>query len=496
MDLSQLPTLDRDGGESLIRQLAGFFVAEIEQGRLGPGDRLPPTRGLAEAAGVNHLTAARVYRRLAESGHVTATVGRGTFVSARAVAAGQGADWQSYVLPERTVSYPAQVLQDTFRASGDGEVISLAVGWPAPELHPVKELAAIAADVFAQEGPAAVAYLPSEGLPELREQIAMRGREAGFASEAEEIIVTSGARQGLDLVARSLLDPGDVAVVESPTFTGLLTSLQDTGARVIGIPVDDEGPDTDALEAVLARHEVKLLGIQSACQNPTGQTMSAPRRERLLALARERSFFVLEDGVYATVRFEGPDLPRLRAGAPDHVIYVDSLSKTVGGGLRIGWIAGRGPVMSRLSLLKMASDVHTSALDQHITARYLASGVHERKLARALPYYRERRDALMAALERHLAGEYHARMPVGGHHVWVTLTRPVSDRALYSEALRHGVAFTPGAATTAQPSGPTGLRLSFALLSPDELEEGVRRLARALRAVRRYDRLGTSAPLS
>ena len=144
----------------------------------------------------------------------------------------------------------------------------------------------------------------------------------------------------------------------------------------------------------------------------------------------------------------------------------------------------------------MATDVHTSALDQHIAARYLAAGHHDRQLERALPYYRERRDALTAALERHLAGEYRATRPVGGHHVWVTLDRPVSDRALYNEALRHGVTFTPGAATMVEPGPQTSMRLSFGLLDPDELDEGVRRLAMALRAVRRYDRLGATAPVS
>jgi len=350
--------------------------------------------------------------------------------------------------------------------------------------------------VFADAGGRALSYLNAEGLPELRKELARRGAAAGFASSAEEIIVTSGARQGVDLVARSVLGPGDVAVVESPTFAGVLTSLENTGARVIGIPVDEDGFDVDALERVLARHEVKLCALQPACQNPTGRDLAAPRRERLLELAQERSFFVLEDGVYATLRYEGTEPPRLRGGAPAHVIYVDSLSKTVGGGLRIGWIAARGPILGRLATLKMDTDIHTSALDQHIAARYLSAGHHDRQLERALPYYRDRRDALMTALERHLAGECRATRPAGGHHVWVTLNRPVPERTLYNEALRHGVTFTPGGATMVEPGPHTSLRLSFGLLDPEELDEGVRRLAVALRAVRRYDRLGATAPIS
>jgi DNA-binding transcriptional MocR family regulator len=498
LDLSALAGLDRSEHGGVTRQLADFFVDAIDGGRLEPGDQLPPTRELAAAADVNHLTAARVYRRLAELGYVTASVGRGTFVSARAAAAAETGDgeWQSYVLPERRVSYAAEVLQDQFRTAQQDDIISLAVGWPTPRLYPVRELRAISDEVFADAGGEALGYLSAEGLPELREELARRGAAAGFATSPEEIIVTSGARQGLDLVARAVLGPDDVAVVESPTFTGLLTSLEDTGARVIGIPVDEDGFDVDALERVLARHEVKLCALQPACHNPTGRDLVGPRRERLLELAQERSFFVLEDAVYATLRYEGTEPQRLRAGAPAHVVYVDSLSKTVGGGLRIGWIAARGPIRGRLAALKMAADVHTSSLDQHIAARYLAAGHHDRQLERALPYYRERRDALMAALERHLAGEWRATTPAGGHHVWVTLNRPVPERALYNEALRHGMTFTPGGATMVEPGPQTSLRLSFGLLDPDELDEGVRRLAVALRAVRRYDRLAATAPLS
>lgn len=500
LDLSQLRTADRATRRgSITEDIASLFMAAIDAGELEPGEKLPTTRALAEEAGVNHLTAARAYRRLAELGYVTASVGRGTFVRAAAVArseAGSGEDWQSWVLPERRASYSERVLQETFRGTTRGEVISLAVGIPDPALVPTKELAGITAEVFAEEGGAALAYLNAEGLPALRERLAERGRRAGFATDAEEIIVTSGARQGLDLVARTVLGPGDVAVVESPSFVGVLSSLEATGARVIGVPVDEGGFDVDALERVLARHEVKLCALQTACQNPTGRDLAPERRARLAELARERSFFILEDGVYSSVRFEGEEPDRLRSLAPSHVIYVDSLSKTIGGGLRVGWIAARGPVFSRLALLKMGSDMHTSTLTQHIAARYLASEAHDRVLRETLPIYRARRDALLEALERHMPGEYRAERPIGGHHVWVTLTRPLDERALYSEALRTGVTFTPGAATLAEPRGETTMRLSFGLLGPERLDEGVRRLARAVRSVRREVRAGLTAPVS
>ena len=488
--------IDRQAEASVTGQLVAAFAAAIEDGRLAPGDKLPPTRALAEAAGVNHLTAARVYKRLAEEGYVTAQVGRGTFVRLRAsavVAEPDSDEWQQYLLPERPASYAEQVHLEAFHSPFEPDVLSLGVGWASPDTLPTDDLRRIANEVFDDVGGEALAYLHVEGLPMLREELAARGREAGFATDPDEIIVTSGARQGLDLAIRALLEPGDVAAIESPTFTGALISLQQSGARVIGIPFDEDGLDVDAFERVLARHEIKVLVLQAACQNPTGRDIPADKRARLIELARERSFFILEDGVYATMRYEGEPFPRLRAAAPAHVIYVDSLSKTVGGGLRLGWVAASGPLRSRLAALKASTDVHTSSLAQYMGLRYLASGAHERQLQRILPYYRERRDALLEALVTHLGGEYTAPHPVGGHHVWVTLNRRMDEQLLRSEALRHGITYIPGAAATAQATGRTSMRLSFPLLSPDELHEAVRRLARATESVRRRASLAATA---
>jgi DNA-binding transcriptional MocR family regulator len=211
----------------------------------------------------------------------------------------------------------------------------------------------------------------------------------------------------------------------------------------------------------------------------------------------ERNFFVLEDRVYADASFGREPVRPLRELAPAHVIYVNSLSKVVGGGLRAGWIAARGPVRDRIAMLKLESDFFTATLIQHIAARWLATGAYDRHIEHTQPYYRERRDALLAALERHMPGEYQADRPEGGHHVWVTLTRPLDQRALYAEAARHGVAFTPGDAITAERRSQTSFRLSFSLLEPAELDEGVRRLARAIREVRRRSRgHSVAAPMS
>ncbi|HWC26292.1 MAG TPA: PLP-dependent aminotransferase family protein, partial [Solirubrobacteraceae bacterium] len=486
--------IERGGEVSITQQLVSQIARLIDRGELGPGERLPATRALAADAGINHLTAVRVYRRLAELGYVTAAVGRGTFVRRRVppVAAGDGdagrpadgdADWQLGMLAPRPVFYADEMLRDSLHAPLTGDAIPLGSGYPDPELCPSAELAALGAAIGRDRPRAITDYLQVEGLPELRERLAELGREAGYATSADEILVTTGARQAIDLVARAVLSPGDIAVVESPTFAGALASLQATGARVLPLPVDAGGADVDALERILARHEIKLVALQEACQNPTGADLAPARRARLVELARTRGFFVLDDGVYATTRFDGAAPQRLRAAAPAHVIYVDSLSKTCGGGLRIGWIAACGPVFARLVQLKLDSDIHTAALPQHLAAHHLRGDRHAQLLARTLPVYRARRDALLRALERHLAHDATWTVPGGGNHVWVTLRAAVDERALYDEALRTGVTFLPGGAVMAERSSRTTMRLSFGLVEPELLDEGVRRLAVALRAV-------------
>jgi DNA-binding transcriptional MocR family regulator len=489
-----LTDLRRDDG-TLTATLAQRIAADIESGVLQPGAKLPTTRGLAAAASINHLTAARVYRRLAEQGYVAAHVGRGTFVRAhpRVDGGADDEDWQLGALPSRPGNYSEQMLAESLGIGTDA--IQLATGFPADALLPTTEFAELAASIAA-DGDAGLQYLPVEGLPDLRARLAELGTPTGWARDAEEIVVTTGARQGLDLVARAVLAPGDVAVIESPAFAGALTSLQAAGARVLPVAVDDDGFDVAALERLLARHEVRLVVLQTACQNPTGLTLSDARRTRLAALARERGFFILEDGVYATMAFEGPEPMRLRALAPAHVIYVDSLSKTLGGGLRVGWVAARGPIHARLVRLKMDTDLHSAALPQRLAAAWLAGGRHGEHLRRVLPIYRQRRDLLLDALERHLGDEATWIVPGGGQHVWVTLRRAIDERALYGEALRAGVAFLPGGATQAEPSARTSLRLSFSYVDPEQLDEGVRRLARALRSLHRRQAVGATAPVS
>lgn len=487
--------IDRTAQVSVTGQLVERLRTAIDAGDLEPGQKLPTTRALAEEAGINHLTAVRVYRRLAELGYVTAAVGRGTFVRSVPPAADRDPiDWQTAVLPEPRSSFSSEMFLATYMIPSDPEILSLATGAPDPANYPARELAACTQQLLEEMGGNALDYVDADGVYGLREEIAARGRQFGFAQTPDEILVTTGARQAIDLVCRTVVEPGDVVVCESPTFIGILSSLQATGARVFGVPVDEEGMDVDALERILARHEVKLVAVQTACQNPTGRDLSPARAQRLLELARERSFFVLEDGVYATVRFDSAPPQRLRHRAPDHVVYVDSLSKTMGGGLRIGWIAASGPVRQRMTWLKLQTDMHSTSLAQHLAQRWLSGGAHEGLLDATNPTYAARCAALIASVERRLGDEVRLLRPVGGHHLWVTFRQPIDERALLTEAVRCGVTFIPGGAMTPERTGMAAMRLSYSRLDEEQLDEAVRRLAQAVRAVRhRASRPGLAA---
>ena len=239
------------------------------------------------------------------------------------------------------------------------------------------------------------------------------------------------------------------------------------------------------------------MALQTACQNPTGRDISEERRARLAELAVERNFFVLEDRVYADANFSREPVRPLRELAPGHVIYVNSLSKIVGGGLRAGWVAARGPVRERIATLKLESDFHSPDADPaHRRALARDRAPTTGTSSRPSPSTASGATRCSPRSSGTCPGEYQADPPQGGHHVWVTLDRPLDERALYTEAARHGVAFIPGGAVTAERRTQTSMRLSFSLLDPPELDEGVKRLARAIREVRRRSRHAVAAPMS
>ncbi len=484
----RLLDIRRGGGTSVTSQLVDVFAAAIAAGELGPDEKLPPTRELAELAQVNHLTAARAYRRLADLGLVTARVGQGTFVrvgaGTGAGARGENTDWQLYALPEQLETYGDRILAEMFRQAGRDDVIPLMVGYPADKLLPAGILAEVTEATLEEHGARLHQYTDIEGARELREQLALLHRADGVDDAPDQIVVTTGARQALTLTTRAILRPGDAAACESPTFPGLIDAIRNAGASALPVPVDDRGLDVQALEALLRRRDIRLVAVQSRLQNPTGRDLAPERRDQLCALARRHGFFILEDDVYGPLRFEGQEMSPLRAMLPSHVVYLSSLSKTVSPGMRTGWLSASGPALDRIVREKRNDDMNSATLTQLIAARFLSAGSYADQVERAVAFYRQRRDALVDAVERHMERVASLSRPHGGGHLWLTFRDPLDERDLYDEAVRQGVTFLPGGAMMAERPRTTHIRLSFGYLDPDELREGVRRLGVAVRAVR------------
>jgi len=397
---------------------------------------------------------------------------------------GDSIAWQRYALPPSDETYGDRVLAEMHRQATSEGLVALSVGYPSERLFPVDEIRAAIDEVLRADPGYALQYSDVQGLPELAEQIARLSADRGEPEDADDILITNGAAQGLALACHAILRPGDVAACEDPSFTAVIRSMRDSGAEIVGVPSGEDGLDVDALEQLLARREIRLLALQPRLHNPTGRDLPPPERERLLELAHRHGFFILEDGIYNDLRFEGEPLPSLRSRAPAHVVYVDSLSKTLSGGLRVGWVAASGPVLDRIVAAKRSHDIHSPTLTQLALARYLESGAYPAQAERARDFYATRLAALREAIERHLGPIASYPEPLGGGHLWVELDLSLDERELADEAVRQGVAYVPGNALTVDESPELRMRLSFGFLEPAQLDEGVRRLAGAIRSLR------------
>lgn len=479
--------LERQAAEPLFRQIAGQLRDGIRSGRLAIGTRLPAERLLARALGVNRTTVLAAYNDLKRDGLVAGHVGRGTeVVGATPAPPGAAVAWGDVLRP--TPGFDP-LIRDLLGAT-DPDLVSLALGMPAADLLPMRDLARLHAEVLEQVGATALMHTPTEGLPALREALAERLGARGIAAGAQEVLVTSGSQQALDLVARVLLSPGDVVVVEEPSYVGMLQALRAAGARIVTVPVDGEGLRVDRLEGLLARLKPRLLYTLPTYQNPSGAVMSLPRRRRLLELAARHQLPVVEDDPYSELSYEGEAPPPLKAlDVRGLVFHVSTASKVLCPGLRLGWLVGPAAVVRQLALARQVADLYPATLGQHVLTRVLREGVLDRHLARVRREYVRRRDALLEALAGTARLGVEWATPAGGIFVWGRLPAGMSMARLLAEAARERVAFLPGGVCSEDGSAAHAVRLTFSALPVERLREGARRLARAMGAAAR-----TSAP--
>ncbi|MFD3541173.1 PLP-dependent aminotransferase family protein [Streptomyces sp. NPDC058662] len=363
-------------------------------------------------------------------------------------------------------------------------IISFAGGLPAPELFDSEGLRAAYDAAFATSARRALQYSTTEGAPELRAAVAARATARGLATDADDIVITSGSQQALTLITSTLVEPGDVVLVENPTYLAALQCFRLAGARVVPAPCDARGIIPEALAELVARERPKLLYTVPTFQNPTGRTLPTGRRAAVAATAARLGLWLVEDDPYGELRYEGRDLPWLAAhpGAEDRTALLGSFSKVMAPGLRLGWLRAPAALRRAAVVAKQAADLHTSTVDQLAAAHYLRTVDLDAHIATVRTAYRARRDALHAALGRALPAGCEWNLPEGGMFLWARLPEGHDATVLLRSAVAHGVAFVPGAPFFATAPDPRALRLSFTTHTPAEITEGATRLAKALAA--------------
>ena len=386
------------------------------------------------------------------------------------------------VFARRTSGGAGEGLIAILAAAGAKDVISFAGGLPDPATFPGRDVAAILAELAERGDPSPFQYSPTQGLPGPRDFVAGRlERLEGTRPADDELLLTSGAIEALELVGKAFLDPGDRVVVEAPTYLGGVMAFQSFEADVVGVPVDDDGLDVDALEGLLRDGLApKLLYTIPDFQNPAGVTLTPERRSALVELARRHGFLILEDVAYRELAFE-PDRPAtLWTLAPDVVVQAGTFSKTFFPGVRLGWAVGPAEIVSKLVWAKQNTDQCAGALGQRLLEEYGRRGLLDARVEQARALYRGRRDALLEALERHLAGRATWTRPQGGFFVWLELESSTDAVELAARAREAGVAVVPGGPFFPDPAlGRHNVRLSFSGVREDEIDEGVRRLGEA-----------------
>lgn len=371
-------------------------------------------------------------------------------------------------------------IREILKVTADPEVISFAGGLPNPATFPVAEISAAAVKVLAESGAAAPQYSATEGYAPLREWIAQRCRaRKGLDVAADDILITTGSQQALDLAAKIFIDAGDPVVIEKPGYLGAIQafSLFRPGWR--SAPMEDDGPDL----AVLARHleGAKLFYAVTSFQNPSGLSYSRAKREAVAGLLERSGAFFLEDDPYGELRFAGEDLPPVYAWRPERSVLLGTFSKIAAPGFRLGWMVCRGEIRERLVIAKQAADLHTGSLDQMVVWRFLEDNDIDAHIARIRDLYRTQCEAMLAACAEHFPAGVRVTRPQGGMFLWAEMPESVSSMELLTLAVQRKVAFVPGDAFFVDGAGGNTLRLNFSNSDPERIREGVLRLGECMR---------------
>ncbi len=470
---------DRDARSPVYRQLTAYLRELIETGRIPAGEKLPASRDLALALGVSRNTINQSYQGLIDAGFASAHVGQGTFATGPALHSAAPSVPESAA---RRFAWGGMFAKRT-RGVALPEALGAAMAGPVRfDFRPGRvDVNALPRTEFRRAASRALADLsqmanqPSTyGWSPLREAIAQSLVARGIACAPEDVIVTSGAQQALDLVARVLVDPGDNVAMEQPGYFGASLVFAANQAQVIGVGVDEQGLRTHELAQVLRARRVKLIYTTPAVQSPTGVVMSEARRRSLLALADRHHVPVIEDDYDSELRYGGPVVPALKTqDTAGQIIYIGTFSKALFPGLRVGYAVAAPPVIGRIALSRAAADFGTDVVSQAILTELLTSGAVERHVRRVRKLFAERRAAMLEALERELPEGSSFAEPAGGNAIWIRLAEEIDPDAFHAAARENGLAYVSGDAFYVDGRGRDRLLLSFASLLPEQIRAGV-----------------------
>jgi len=479
----------------LYIQLRDQLRALVHCGELRPGDRIPASRELAMQLGVHRTTVANAYAELESEGLIQGHVGRGTFIRGAArelkitppppsLGSNGGVRWESLFADERG----EEVLSRLTQATPEHDV-SFVMARPAEEFFPVEELRNCCNAVLRREAAQILRLGPSDGYPPLKKVLGELLRSEGLTAQDENLLITDGCQQSLDLICKAFLRPGDAVVLENPAYPGAIAIFAGARVRCLDVPVRTQmqpgttvGVDLAALEATLMQNRVKLIVLTPDFQNPTGTTLPLAARRRLLELAARYQVPIVEDHIYARLRARGERIASLKQlDRSNLVIQIDSFSKVAFPGLRVGWIVAPENVIERLRLVKQTTDLHTDQLSQATLAEFMRRGLLVKHLARMRKVYGERLAALEEALARHMPEEARWTRPEGGMCLWLELPPGFDASELLIHARERGVLFAPGRYFYFQNPQPNSLRLGYAGLDEKRIARGVAALGEQLR---------------
>ncbi len=398
----------------------------------------------------------------------------------------------NWTLAERAAKMNPSVIREILKVTEKPGIISLAGGLPSPKTFPIDAFAQACATVLQKDGQAALQYAASEGYLPLREAVA---RMLPWPVDPDQVLITTGSQQGLDLVAKVLIDPGSRILVETPTYLGALQAFSPMEPDVVSVASDDHGVLMDDLAAKTGTGagRARFLYVLPNFQNPTGRTMPEERRAALVARAAELNLPLIEDNPYGDLWFDQPPALPLTARNPEGCIYLGSFSKVLAPGLRLGFLVAPRAMYPKLLQAKQAADLHSPSFNQRMVAEVMKDGFLDRHVPTIRQLYKQQRDAMLAALEREMAGlDVQWNRPDGGMFLWVRLPEGMDAIALLPEAVERNVAFVPGAAFYADAADPRTLRLSFVTASAQQIASGIAALAATIRA--RLDRTAAAAP--